>query len=59
MADPVICGTTEYMPPEVVMKAKHDKSADIWSLGIILYVPLLSLTTQYLLHGDIPFKGST
>lgn len=37
-ADGVICGTTEYMPPEVVMKQQHDKSVDIWSLGIVLYV---------------------
>lgn len=33
-----MCGTTEYMPPEVVSKYVLDFKLDCWSLGVILYV---------------------
>lgn len=36
--EPAICGTTEYMPPEVVLKENHDFKVDSWSLGVLLYV---------------------
>ncbi len=32
-----ICGTPEYMSPEVVLSYGHDFKTDIWSLGILLY----------------------
>ena len=32
-----ICGTVEYMAPEIVQGRYHDKAADWWSLGIVLY----------------------
>lgn len=41
MAKPVLCGTTEYMPPEVVTNQPHDFKVDVWSLGIVLYVRIL------------------
>jgi serine/threonine protein kinase len=31
------CGTLEYMAPEMLSNAPHDKSLDLWSLGILLY----------------------
>ncbi len=37
-ADPILCGTTEYMPPEVILRKRHDYRTDIWSLGIVFYV---------------------
>ncbi len=37
-APPILCGTTEFMPPEVVIKQSHDFKTDIWSLGILFYV---------------------
>ncbi|KAK2956030.1 putative serine/threonine protein kinase [Blattamonas nauphoetae] len=30
-------GTPLYMPPELVMEKPYDKSADLWSMGIVLY----------------------
>jgi len=30
-------GTLHYMSPELVRGKKHDKSVDIWSLGVIAY----------------------
>lgn len=32
-----ICGTDNYMPPEQLLGDKTDKSADIFSLGVVLY----------------------
>jgi len=41
-------GTFPYMPPEVLSGSAHNRSIDVWSTGIIIYV---SLT------GNFPFKG--
>jgi serine/threonine protein kinase len=32
-----LCGTLDYLPPEMVEGREHDSSADIWSLGILMY----------------------
>ncbi|KAL5537753.1 hypothetical protein UlMin_044666 [Ulmus minor] len=32
-----MCGTLEYMAPEIVRGQNHDKAADWWSVGILLY----------------------
>lgn len=32
-----ICGTLDYLPPEIVGHEEHDKNVDIWSLGILMY----------------------
>ncbi|EGC38640.1 hypothetical protein DICPUDRAFT_96852 [Dictyostelium purpureum] len=31
------CGTLEYLPPEVVENKGYDQTADVWSLGILIY----------------------
>ena len=38
------CGTPEYCPPEMISKSGHNKGADFWSLGIVLYEMLVGLT---------------
>jgi serine/threonine protein kinase len=45
-----ICGTYEYMPPEIVNEKVHTHKVDIWGLGILLYE---------MLHGKAPFNAST
>jgi serine/threonine protein kinase len=32
-----LCGTLDYLPPEMIEGHEHDESVDIWSLGVLLY----------------------
>ncbi|MQM04361.1 hypothetical protein Taro_037154 [Colocasia esculenta] len=32
-----LCGTTEYMAPEIILSKGHNKDADWWSIGILLF----------------------
>nr|KAJ0191217.1 hypothetical protein LSAT_V11C800430930 [Lactuca sativa] len=32
-----MCGTLEYMTPKIVQGRVHDKAADWWSVGILMY----------------------
>lgn len=45
-----ICGTYEYMSPEIVYLKKHNEKVDIWCIGILLYE---------MLHGHPPFSAET
>ncbi|EGR30790.1 protein kinase domain protein, partial [Ichthyophthirius multifiliis] len=45
----IFCGTPSYMSPEIVSKIEYvGQKADVWALGILLFV---------MLQGKFPFKG--
>uniref|UniRef100_A0A0A9XG60 Aurora kinase n=1 Tax=Lygus hesperus TaxID=30085 RepID=A0A0A9XG60_LYGHE len=45
-----ICGTLDYLPPEMILNEKHDFFVDNWSLGVLCYE---------LLCGKPPFETKT
>lgn len=32
-----LCGTLDYLPPEMIEGRTHDEKVDLWSLGVLCY----------------------
>ncbi|KAH9255147.1 hypothetical protein BASA81_006906 [Batrachochytrium salamandrivorans] len=39
-----LCGTPEYLAPEVVLGSGHDKGVDYWGVGILIYEMLVGMS---------------
>ena len=42
-----LCGTAEYLAPEMVLGKGHDKSVDFWALGTVMYELIVGHTPFY------------
>merc|ERR1712093_506122 len=38
-----MCGTLDYLAPEMIMGSVHDHTVDLWSLGVLCYEFLFGL----------------
>ena len=45
-----VCGTLDYLPPEMVKNTNHDYTVDLWSTGVLCFE---------LITGKPPFEAKT
>lgn len=51
-----LCGTLDYLPPEMVQGKPHTKNVDIWSLGVLCYELLVGRAPFHADNYDETYK---
>lgn len=39
-----LCGTPEYLSPELIFQLGHDQSSDLWALGVLIHEMMMGVT---------------
>lgn len=54
-----ICGTLDYLPPEMVMGKPHTKHVDLWSLGVLCYELLVGQAPFHAVEYEVTYRKIT